>query len=138
MWLLVFNLGTLPNSLAMGNVHMPLSDFDLRVDLPDIRNVVEQPHAVYNSSYDLHAQAAAPIQRQCLNPLFDQNWYIIKRNSGRSRDEQPGYGRADPKLHRGTRSGALRSGYHGRRVSFSRLPVVTHSIKLLDFQSRGV
>ena len=54
------------------------------------------------------------------------------------RDERPSHGRADPGLHRGTRPGASRSGFYGRRLSFSRLPVVTPSTKPLDFQSRVV
>jgi len=51
---------------------------------------------------------------------------------------RPGNGGADSRLHRGPRSGAARSGFYGRTVSFSRLSVVTPSIKPLDFQSRVV
>lgn len=39
-------------------------------------------------------------------------------------DERSDYGRADSRLHRRTRPGATRSGLHGRRMSFSRLPEV--------------
>ena len=54
------------------------------------------------------------------------------------RDEWPGNGGADSRLHRRARSGAARFGLYGRTVSFSRLSVVTPSIKPLDFQSRVV
>jgi hypothetical protein len=43
------------------------------------------------------------------------------------RDERPGYGGTDSRLHRGTRPGTARSGLHSRGMSFSRLPVVTPS-----------
>ena len=54
------------------------------------------------------------------------------------RDERPGYGRTDSRLHRGTRPGAARFGFHGKGMSFSRLSVVTPFVKPLDFQSRVV
>jgi len=54
------------------------------------------------------------------------------------RDEQPGNGGADSRLHRRSRPGAARFGFYAPRVSFRRLSVVPSSIKSLDFHSRVV